>query len=80
MQFELKYFETDEKTLSLALMDLLLSRHALEKAFFDCFRNRLSLDPTLTAKREAFVQTPERARRRLVSQYRHETNHNGGTT
>lgn len=72
VQFEVQYFETAKKTVSLALMDLLLSSHALEKAFFDCFRDRLCLDPALTVKREAFVQAAERARQSLIDRYRHE--------
>ncbi len=69
IQFEVKYFETGEKTVSLALMDLLLSSHALEKAFFDSFRDRLSLDPALGSKRQAFVQNAERARQLLINRY-----------
>ena len=69
VQFEVKYFETDEKVVSLALMDLLYISHLLEKAFFGCFRERLSLDPTVVRKREAFAQSAERARHNLINRY-----------
>jgi hypothetical protein len=54
---------------SLALVDLLHASHILEKAFFGCFRDRLSLDPTIAQKREAFVQCAERARHGLINRY-----------
>ncbi len=69
VQFEVRYFETDEKVVSLALMDLLYASHVLEKAFVGCFRDRLSLDPTIASKREAFVQRAERARHDLINRY-----------
>jgi hypothetical protein len=69
VRFEVKYFETDEKIVSLALMDLLYASHVLGKSFFDCFRDRLSLDPALAANREAFVQSAERARHNLIRRY-----------
>ena len=69
VEFEVKYFETDEKVVSLALLDLLYASHILEKAFFSCSRDRLRLDPTIASKREAFVQCAERARHDLISRY-----------
>jgi hypothetical protein len=69
VQFEVRYFETDEKVVSLALMDLLYVSHLLEKAFFGCFSERLGLDPTVDSKREAFVQSAESARQNLINRY-----------
>jgi hypothetical protein len=69
VRFEVKYFETDEEIVSLALTDLLYASHILEKSFFDCFRDGLCLDLALAAKREAFVQGAERARHNLINRY-----------
>ena len=56
VNWKLQYFETETDRLALFLFSLLSASRLMEKAFFDCFDTRLTLDPQLGEMRAQFEQ------------------------
>ncbi len=51
VNWHLQYFEADPERIAIFLFSLLLAAAYMEKAFFDCFETRLTLDLVLVARR-----------------------------
>jgi len=67
MRFE--YLETKPEVLAIALLNLLLAFHELEKILRARFDDRLKLDTKLDEQRRQFAECAEKARRRIIERF-----------
>jgi len=70
VNWQLNYFEVDQKRIAIFLFSLLLAAASMEKAFFDCFETRLKLDPTLVAKRRELENATGRTKQEIIKQFK----------
>jgi hypothetical protein len=70
VQWILDYLETDPSKLAASLFSILDASHAMEKAFFQCFRDRLQLDTDLVKMRSEFERRKLEVRDGIVARFK----------
>lgn len=70
VQWMLDYLETDPSKLATSLFSLLDASNEMEKAFFQCFRDRLQLDPDLIKMRAEFKKRQFEVRDGIVARFK----------
>lgn len=70
VNWRLEYLEHDQERLAIFLFSLLDASSEMEKALFNCFRDRLQLDPDLAKMRDEFEKRKRAAAERIKKQFK----------